>query len=647
MGRVHFSIRVCGTIAMWGALSWWGASLATAAPTAKQREESRELGLAITKAGGLYKDGKLKEAADLLKDVQGRLEKLSTDGGKDVLPLVDPLFGKLERAHALLELEGITLPPLKKPTGEAPPAKPGEKPGAAPKNGELSFVTHIAPIMISKCGRCHVQDAKGMFSMANYEVLMKGPTAGKVIFPGDPSGSRLIEVIESGDMPRGGLKVTAEEMTALKKWIQDGAKFDGKNAQDTLTVLAPSAKPTDAPKLDVVAATGKETISFARDIAPILANNCTNCHGAMQPRDNFSLLNFQNLLRGGDSGAPIVPGKPAESLLIKKIQGTGGGQRMPVGRPPLETDVVAKLEKWIEEGAKFDANDPAQELRQVAAIARAQGATHEQLSADRAKLADENWRLGMPGIASSKFESANFLVLGNVGDNTLAEIGASAESLAPKVAAIFRAPEDKPLIKGRMTLFVFGDRYSYSEFGQMVEKRTIPKEWRGHWRFSTVDSYGAVVPSRASEYSLDSLVAQQLGGAYVASLGKIPRWFAEGSGRVCAAKIDPADSRVVAWNDAMPATLAALTTPEAFLKGDLPSEVGEVGYYGFVNYLMSNKAYPKLMDALRKGVPFDQAFSATYGGSPDQAVAMWAKAPVKKPSRTTGKTTPKKGAAEK
>lgn len=644
MGRVQTAIVVFVMVALSGAQAAWSA------PTPKQREESRELGQAITKAGTLFKDGKFKEAADILKDVQSRMDKLVADGGKDVVPLVDPLFAKLERAHALLELEGITLPPLKKPVAEAPATKPAPGAPAVPagKNGEVSFVTHVAPLLISKCGRCHVQDAKGMFSMANFAALMKGPAAGKVIFPGDPSGSRLIEVIESGDMPRGGLKITAEEMAVLKKWIQDGAKFDGKNDQDTLTALAPGAKPTDAPKLDVMAATGNETISFSRDIAPILANNCTGCHGARQPRDNFSLLTFQALLRGGDSGAPIVPGKPAESLLIKKIQGTGGGQRMPVGRPPLTTEIVAKLEKWIEEGAKFDAADPGQELSQVAAIARAMGATHDQLSADRAKLADENWRLGMPGIASSRFESANFLVLGNVGDNTLSAIGASAESLAPKVARIFRAPEDKPLIKGRMTLFVFSDRYSYSEFGQMVEKRQIPKEWRGHWRFSTVDSYGAVVPSRTNDYSLDTLVAQQLGGAYIASLGRIPRWFSEGSGRVCAAKIDPADSRVVAWNEGVPSVFGALTTPEAFLKGDLPPEVSEIGYYSFVNFLMSNgKAYPKLIEALQKGVKFDPAFSAAYGGSPEQLAAQWVKKPATKPTRTPTKTSTKKTAAEK
>ena len=61
-------------------------------------------------------------------------------------------------------------------------------------------------------------------------------------------------------------------------------------------------------------------------------------------------------------------------------------------------------------------------LPQVAAIAKAQASTHEQLTKDRAQLAEENWHLGMPGTKPSKFESTNFLVLGNVGENTLADI---------------------------------------------------------------------------------------------------------------------------------------------------------------------------------------------------------------------------------
>lgn len=601
-----------------------------AAPNAAQREEISTLSVALTKAGNLFKQGKHAESAQIVKDVQVQVEKLAMADAA-LVPFLEALHAKLERAHALLELEGIELPALKKLSDLAaagkPEGKPAGKPGGTPA-GPLAFSTHIVPILVGKCGGCHVNNARGMFSMSNFANLMKGPPAGKVIFPGDPVGSRLIEVIESGDMPRGGLKVSAEELATLKKWITDGAKFDGQNEQENLTRLNPNAKPDTGPMLTVTAATGQETVSFARDIAPVLAANCTNCHGTMRPRENFSLINFTALLKGGDAGPPLVPGKPEESLIIKKLKGTGGGQRMPVGRDPLSDEVLAKFEKWIAEGARFDGGDANQNVAQVAALARAKGATHAQLSADRAKLAGENWKLGMPGSTPTRFESANFLVLGNVGEATLADIGARAEAMAPQVAELFRAAPDQPLVKGRMSLFVFSERYDYSEFGQMVERRQIPKEWRGHWNFNTVDAYGALVLPRNSEYSLETLVGQQLAGAYIASLGKVPRWFADGAARAAAAKLNSADPRVVSWNEQVPAALAAMASADDAINGKLPPEFNDVANYSFVQYLMNDgKRFPKLLDQLRQGTAFDKAFADAFGGSPAQLADAWVRKP--------------------
>src|SRR6185436_20466967 len=143
---------------------------------------------------------------------------------------------------------------------------------------------------------------------------------------------------------------------------------------------------------------------------------------------------------------------------------------------------------------KFDGEDGGQPMAEVAAIAKALKQTHDELSADRAKLAEENWRLGMPNTQPKKAESKNFFALGTTIDNgTLAEITQKAEALAPRVGEVFRAPRDQPLIKGRMSLFVFTDRYDYGEFGKMVEKRDVPSAWRGHFRYSIVDAYGAVL----------------------------------------------------------------------------------------------------------------------------------------------------------
>ena len=83
--------------------------------------------------------------------------------------------------------------------------------------------------------------------MATFNDLMKGPPEGTVIFPGSDTGSRLVEVIESGDMPRGGVKVSPAQLASLKKWISEGAKFDGPNPDAPLASYAKTSAPPAAP----------------------------------------------------------------------------------------------------------------------------------------------------------------------------------------------------------------------------------------------------------------------------------------------------------------------------------------------------------------------------------------------------------------
>jgi hypothetical protein len=181
-----------------------------------------------------------------------------------------------------------------------------------------------------------------------------------------------------------------------------------------------------------------------------------------------------------------------------------------------------------------------------------------------------------------------------------------------------------------MTLFVFGERYDYTEFGKMVEKRDLPPAWRGHFRYSIVDAYGAVLMPRATDYALDTLVAQQIGAMYVASQGRgVPHWFAEGVGRAIAARLAPAsDQRVARWDDELSGALGTLAKPEDFQTGQLPLEQADVCSFSFAKFLMSdNKRFITLLDGLRKGGDFGKVFQATYGATPAQVAAAWHRNP--------------------
>jgi hypothetical protein len=504
----------------------------------------------------------------------------------------------------------------------------------------VSFVSHVAPILISKCGRCHVNKASGEFSAATFEGLMKGSSAGTVIFAGDPDGSQLIVSIEDGDMPRGGLKISAAELATLKKWISEGAKFDGNDPKANIAGLKPGDEPVA--KVDIPPPAASSGPSFGRHVAPILVQNCSGCHVNIQRlRGGLNMTTFQGLMRGGNTEPPVKPNDSVGSLLIRKLKGMGGGQRMPPGGP-LSATAIARIEKWIDDGAKFDGKDPGQPIEEVADFARAQLSSGAELSEDREEAAFANWNLTMPGIKAYIAKTDNFLLVGNIGERALVTFGEQAEMVLPKVAGILGAPSTKPLIKGRMTLFVFQQRYDYSEFGRMIEKRKPPLGSRGHWRFSLIDAYGAMIsPRNAEDYSMEVMIGQQLAGTYVASVGKsTPRWFAEGVAREVASRLKSDDPRVAKWHDELPEVMQQLDAPEDIVTGKLPPEVADVASYSFVKFLMAKPTqFKRLLASLKRGQDFNQSFSKMYGGSPQQLVYPWSKSrPPKSPRkrRTVG-----------
>ncbi len=94
------------------------------------------------------------------------------------------------------------------------------------------------------------------------------------------------------------------------------------------------------------------TVDYDKDVKPILAQNCYSCHGGVAQQAGLRLDLRQNALRGGDYGPVIVPGKSAESKLIKRlVDGDGGLQMPPSGA--LSPEDIGILRAWIDQGAEF------------------------------------------------------------------------------------------------------------------------------------------------------------------------------------------------------------------------------------------------------------------------------------------------------
>lgn len=95
-------------------------------------------------------------------------------------------------------------------------------------------------------------------------------------------------------------------------------------------------------------------IDFSRDIRPIFNQNCTSCHGGVRQKNGVSFIFREEALGTGKSGRrTIVPGDPDASELMARVTSKDPDARMPYHAPPLTSEQIALLRRWIKEGAKW------------------------------------------------------------------------------------------------------------------------------------------------------------------------------------------------------------------------------------------------------------------------------------------------------
>ena len=100
------------------------------------------------------------------------------------------------------------------------------------------------------------------------------------------------------------------------------------------------------------AARAGDAVDFDRTVAPLLAGRCLDCHAGAEAKGGLDLLTAKGVADGGDGGPAVVPGKPAESLLWRRV----AAGEMPPKRPLPERE-RAVLKAWIEGGAKWGRGD--------------------------------------------------------------------------------------------------------------------------------------------------------------------------------------------------------------------------------------------------------------------------------------------------
>lgn len=102
-----------------------------------------------------------------------------------------------------------------------------------------------------------------------------------------------------------------------------------------------------APVLTPGGAGTSATVSFSKDVLPLLQSRCVNCHGGQKTSKGLNMTSYAKLMAGSQNGAVVIPGNVDKSPFIQFIlQG-----KMPKNGPKLLPGQVQLLINWVKAGA--------------------------------------------------------------------------------------------------------------------------------------------------------------------------------------------------------------------------------------------------------------------------------------------------------
>ena len=108
---------------------------------------------------------------------------------------------------------------------------------------------------------------------------------------------------------------------------------------------------------------------FEKNIRPVLVDRCYQCHSSTSEKLKGGLLldSKAGLLKGGDSGPAILPGKPEKSLLVKALRWSDPDLQMPP-KHQLSTNQINDFAAWIKMGAPDPRKQPATTASKASSI---------------------------------------------------------------------------------------------------------------------------------------------------------------------------------------------------------------------------------------------------------------------------------------
>ena len=114
----------------------------------------------------------------------------------------------------------------------------------------------------------------------------------------------------------------------------------------------------------------QEESQLSAEARGVLAHSCTKCHGQQKQKGGLRLDTRDAAMKGGEDGAVILPGKPTESELLRRVTlAKGHEDAMPPKDGTLEAGDLETLRKWIAAGAPWPNGETAGVVFQRAPIA--------------------------------------------------------------------------------------------------------------------------------------------------------------------------------------------------------------------------------------------------------------------------------------
>jgi WD40 repeat protein len=119
---------------------------------------------------------------------------------------------------------------------------------------EVSFSREVAPILVRRCLGCHDnRKSEGRYALHAFDRLIKGGDSEESpIIPGNPDESYLFQKLIESDpdlrMPQEDSRLADAQITLIRRWIKEGARFDGADPTSQLTTLLPPREHPASPK---------------------------------------------------------------------------------------------------------------------------------------------------------------------------------------------------------------------------------------------------------------------------------------------------------------------------------------------------------------------------------------------------------------